>query len=76
MMWKGAWRPVLHMLDGGNTPTTLPVRATKAVLYIAHRHLVAVPVGPADILENADYRTSAWETSNDDDDDDDDDTDH
>ena len=62
MMWKGEWRPVLNMIDASNTPTTLPVRAAKAVLYVAHRHLVAVPVGPADILENADYRTSAWET--------------
>jgi len=29
---------------------------------VAHKHLVAVAVGPADILENADYRTSAWDS--------------
>jgi hypothetical protein len=62
MFWAGEWRPVLHMLDANNVPTTLVIRATRAVLFMKHGRLVAVTVGPSDnLMENADYRTSEWE---------------
>ena len=62
MLWAGAWRPVERMIDANNAPTTLALRAAKAVLYMAHAHYIAVAVHhPADLLEDADYRTSEWE---------------
>ena len=61
MLWAGEWRPVLQMFDASNTPTTLAVRAGRAVLYVSHGRAIVVAVHPADILEDEDYRTSVWE---------------
>jgi hypothetical protein len=64
MMWGGAWCPVLRMIDMNNTPTTLPLRAVKVVLYAEKEgepSMVAVPCGPADVLTNPDHVTTDWE---------------
>jgi hypothetical protein len=61
MLWAGEWRPVERMIDANNEQTTVAVRATKAVLYMAHAYYIAVAVHSADLIENADYRTSEWE---------------
>jgi len=64
MLWAGAWRPVLNMIDAGNTPTTLPLRAVKAILYAEKQgdgNMVVVPVGPADIFDNPNYVTKKWD---------------
>lgn len=34
MMWGGEWRPVVNMLDPNNRPTTMPLRATRAVVFV------------------------------------------
>jgi len=62
MFWRGEWRPVMRMYDAQNKPTTLALRAAKAILYLTPTTGAIVAAGPADILENADYRTSDWDT--------------
>ena len=64
MLWCGKWRPVLHMYDAGNTPTTLPGRAAKVVLYTGtsnDEEYVAVACGPADITETPGHVTQKWD---------------
>jgi hypothetical protein len=65
MLWGGQWRPVVNMFDGSNTPTTLPIRAAKVVLYAEERDgtpaLVATLCGPADIMENPDHMIKHWD---------------
>lgn len=54
MQWKGAWRPVTNMFDHQSDPTTLAMRAAKAVLYIEPGHWVACLVSPGEIVERDD----------------------
>jgi hypothetical protein len=65
MLCAGAWRPVLQMFDASNTPTTLPLRAVKAVLYVEQRDggtgMAAVACGPADIMENPAHEIKHWD---------------
>lgn len=65
MLCVGAWRPVLNMFDASNTPTTLPGRAVKAVLYIEQRNgdagMAAVACGPAEIFSNPDFVVKTWD---------------
>jgi hypothetical protein len=63
MFWRGEWRPVMRMYDANNSSTTVVIRVSKAILYMAHDTGVLVLAGPGEVMENADYRTSEWETS-------------
>ena len=65
MLWCGQWRPVLHMYDMGNTPTTMPGRAAKVVLFAGtsdgEEEIVVVGCGPADIFQTPGYTTTDWD---------------
>lgn len=65
MLWAGKWRPVLHMYDANNIPTTLPGRAAKVVLYAAtpdgEAEMVGVGCGPADVMETPGHVTQQWD---------------
>lgn len=63
MFWCGQWRPVLSMYDATNTPTTVPGRAAKVVLYAESDGgtMVAVGCGPADITARPDHICTKWE---------------
>ena len=55
LQWKGEWRPVLGMLMMDGTPTTLAMRAYKAVLYIEGAdYMVRTAVSPGEIMERYD----------------------
>jgi hypothetical protein len=62
VLYRGEWRPVITMLDAQHTLTTQPMRAVTVVLFIDHGRRAIVAVGPAEVMENTDYRTSAWES--------------
>lgn len=67
MMWCGKWRPVLRMYDSNNTPTTLALRATKAVLWCDEppdNGWVATLVYPGEIVErfDRDPNKREWDT--------------
>jgi hypothetical protein len=64
MLWHGAWRPVVNMLDTNNVPTTLTIRCAKAVLFVGLDYWVAVAVSPGDIVErfDRDPKRRRWET--------------
>lgn len=62
MFWNGAWRPVVLMHDAHGAATTFAHQAVAAVLFVGPDQGVVMPVGGgAVLLENPDYRTSAWE---------------
>ncbi len=67
MLWGGEWRPVLEMYDGGNVPTTLPVRAARVVLFVWTKdgkgQMVVTSCGPADVMTNHEHTTKNWETT-------------
>lgn len=58
MQWGGAWRPVVQMVDYNNTPTTLAMRAVKAVLWCHEPPdcgcYVPTVVSPGDLVERFD----------------------
>lgn len=67
MLWCGKWRPVVRMWDAQNMPTTLALRATKAVLWCKEPPddgWVAIAVGPGEIVErfDRDPKKREWET--------------
>lgn len=51
MQWMGVWRPVMNMFDHRNVPTTLALRACKAVLYVSEDYWVATRCDPGEIVE-------------------------
>lgn len=62
MLWCGKWRPVIRMLDHQNLPTTLALRATKAVLWCNEppdNGYVPVLVSPGEIVERFDRDPNA-----------------
>lgn len=66
MQWGGAWRPVVNMFDYSNAPTTLALRAAKAVLYVSDTCWIVCLVSPGDIVERPDRDPSEreWEYIN------------
>ena len=55
MFWRGAWRPVVHMLAANNAQTFNVMQAGKAVLYVAEAFgWVAVSINPGDLIERVD----------------------
>jgi len=66
MQWQGEWRAVIFMLDQTNTPTTLAIRATKALLYLSPTRGAACLVTPGDLVERFDRNPNdrVWETEN------------
>lgn len=60
MMHLGEWRPVTNMFMN-EQPTTLPMRATSAVLYVAADEWYATAVSPGEIVLDPDYQTLAWD---------------
>jgi hypothetical protein len=63
MQWGGEWRPVTNMFDHMNMPTTMAMRAVKAVLYVSDDVWIAVAVSPGEIIERAerDPKLRQWE---------------
>lgn len=63
MMWRGAWRPVVNMIDHVGADTTLVNRATRVVLYVRQDYWVAAVVNPGDLVQRTDRNPSArvWE---------------
>jgi hypothetical protein len=63
MMWGGEWRAVTHMIDYNNIPTTLAMRATRAVLFISEAEWQAAAVAPGEIVERTgrDPNKRPWE---------------
>lgn len=65
MLWGGQWRPVISMYDMSNTPTTMPGRAAKVVLWVGNDpddecfHVTGC--GPADIYATPGHVTQDWE---------------
>lgn len=61
MLWCGRWRPVINMFDMSNTPTTMPGRAAKVVLFVGEDDVIVTGCGPADIMTRSDHITKDWE---------------
>lgn len=63
MMWRSEWRPVVEMYDGNNIPTTLALRAVKAVLFVTPTYWVSTYVHPGEIVArfNRDPNAVDWE---------------
>lgn len=61
MMWGGQWCSVTNMYDARNTPTTLPLRCVKAVLFARKGVWVAIEVNPGDIVARPEHRTKDWD---------------
>jgi hypothetical protein len=63
ILWRGEWRPVVHMYDAHNQPTTLVLRAAKAVLWVTDTYWVATYVNPGEITErfDRDPKLRVWE---------------
>ena len=64
MLWRGAWRPVMNILDANNIERTDARYVAKAVLWVEHGYWVATLAGPADLIErpNRDPNEREWET--------------
>lgn len=64
MQWRGEWRGVVNMWDFHNVPTTLAMRAVKAVLYVSPSYWVATLVNPGEIVEryDRDPKQRQWDT--------------
>jgi hypothetical protein len=67
MQWCGKWRPVLNMIDANSVPTTLVLRATRAVLWCddppTANGWVAVVCHPGEIAErfDRDLKKRQWD---------------
>jgi hypothetical protein len=63
MQWQGEWRAVTNMFDHMNVPTTLSIRAAKAVLYVNDDCWIAVSVSPGEIVErfDRDPKLRSWD---------------
>lgn len=54
MQWMGAWRPVTNLFDQHRIETTLALRASIAVIFIAPGAWVTTLVTPGDLVERVD----------------------
>lgn len=64
MQWAGKWRPVIHMFDAQNIPTTLAQRAAKCVLWCNEppdNGFVPLTCSPGEIVERFDRDPDARE---------------
>lgn len=62
MFWCGKWRPVMHMYDARNIPTTLAIRASKCVLWCDEppdNGYVGTVCNPGEIIERTDRAPGA-----------------
>lgn len=68
MQWCGKWRPVTHMYDAQNIPTTLAMRAAKCVLWCNEAPdygFVGTACYPGEIVERTDRspKRGKWDTA-------------